>query len=134
MALLRGVGRVRAVRYEVGIRMYVKWRSEQLRDKSKSVVLRAQIVRSYRDPARPRKVRSEFIAYLASIKEADRNTPLMQEMFYREVDHKLARLSLNPDDEQRIREKLLETVPRPRSWREILAPYAKFAHRRAGIR
>ena len=109
--------------------MYVKWRKEQLKDKAKSVVLRAQIVRSYRDPTRPRKVHSEFIAYLATINKAHLSTPVAQERFWREVDRKLARLSLNPDDEQRIREKLLEDVPRPRSWREILAPYSGFSRR-----
>jgi hypothetical protein len=105
--------------------MYIKVRKEKLRDKARSTVLRFQIVRSYRDPARPRKVRSEFIAYLASINAALCSVPIAQEKFWREVGRKLARLSLAPDDEHRIREKLLEKVPRPRSWREILAPYAR---------
>ena len=99
--------------------MYIKVRKEQLRDKARSTVLRFQIVRSYRDKV-TNQVRSEFIAYLASIKEADHDTPLMQERFWREVDQKLSRLSLTPDGEQRIRELLLKKVPRPRSWAEIL--------------
>jgi hypothetical protein len=113
--------------------MYIKVRKEQLRDKARSTVLRFQIVRSYRDPV-TRNVRSEFIAYLASINAALCSVPVAQERFWREVDRKLARLSLGPDDEQHIREKLLETVPRPRGWAEILAPYAGLASRRAGIR
>jgi hypothetical protein len=113
--------------------MYIKLRKERLRDKARSTVLRFQIVRSYRDPVTG-KVRSEFIAYLASINEAHRSVPVAQERFWREVDRKLARLSLAPDDEQHIREMLLAKVPRPRGWSEILAPYAKFASRRAGVR
>ena len=113
--------------------MYIKVRKERLRDKARSTVLRFQIVRSYRDPVTS-KVRSEFIAYLTSINEAQCSVPVAQERFWREVDHKLARLSLNSDDEQRIRELLLEKVPRPRGWAEILAPYAKFARERALVR
>jgi hypothetical protein len=55
---------------------------------------------------------------------------VLQERFWSDVDRKLARLSLAPDDEQHVREKLLEKVPRPRGWAEILAPYAKFARKR----
>src|SRR5205085_12374902 len=113
--------------------MYIKWRMEQLRDRTRSTVIRAQIVRSYRAPV-TRRVRSQFISYLASIKECHCDLPIAQERFWREVDIKLARLSLSPDDEQRIREKLLEKVPRPRGWAEILAPYARFARERAGVR
>lgn len=113
--------------------MYIKIKKEQLRDKARSTVLRAQIVRSYRDPV-TRKVRSQFVAYLGSILECLCGFPIVQEKFWREVDGKLARLSLAPDDEQRIREKLLEKVPRPRGWAEVLAPYEGFARKRAGIR
>lgn len=67
-------------------------------------------------------MRSEFIAYLATINDAHRSVPAIQERCWREIDRKLARLSLAPDDEQRIREKLLEKVARPRDWAEILAP------------
>jgi hypothetical protein len=111
--------------------MYIKVRKERLRDKARSTVLRFQVVRSYRDPVTG-KVRSEFIAYLASINAALCSVPVAQERFWREVDRKLARLSLNPDDEQNIREKLLEKVSRPRGWAEILAPYTKFARNRSG--
>jgi hypothetical protein len=104
--------------------MYIKWRKEQLRDKARSTVLRFQIVRSYRDKV-TNQVRSEFVAYLASIHEAHCDTPLMQERFWREVDRKLARLSLATDDEQHIREKLLERVPRPRSMSDIVASLLK---------
>jgi hypothetical protein len=113
--------------------MYIKVRKERLRDKARSTVLRFQIVRTYRDPITGN-VRSEFIAYLASINAALCSVPVAQERFWREVEQKLSGLSLAPDDEQRIREKLLAKIPRPRYWSEILAPYAKFAHRRAGIR
>jgi hypothetical protein len=109
--------------------MYIKIRKEQLRDKARSTVLRFQIVRSYRDPARPRKVRSEFIAYLASINAALCSVPVAQERFWREIDRKFASLSLAPDDEQHIREMLLAKVPRPRGWAEILAPYARLSVR-----
>ena len=106
--------------------MYIKVRKERLRDKARSTVLRFQIVRSYRDPVTS-KVKSEFIAYLASINAALCSVPMAQETFWREVDRKLARLSLTPTDERRIREKLLVKVPRPRSWSQILAPYATFS-------
>ncbi len=79
-------------------------------------------------------MKSEFITYLASINSAHSSMPVAQEKFWREVDRKLSRLLLDDADEQRIRETLLEKVPRPRSWSEILAPYTKSAHRRAGIR
>jgi hypothetical protein len=104
--------------------MYIKVRKEKLRDKARSTVLRFQVVRSYRDPVTG-KVRSEFIAYLASINEALCSVPVAQEKFWRGVDRKLACLSLAPDDEQRLRGNLLEKVPRPISWREIIAPYMK---------
>jgi hypothetical protein len=107
--------------------MYIKWKKEVLRDKARSTVIRAQIVRSYRDPV-TRRVRSQFISYLASIKESLCDLPITQERFWREVDRKLARLSLAPDDEQRIREKLLEKVPRPHGWADILVPYAKLSY------
>ena len=113
--------------------MYIKWRKEQLRDKARSIVLRAQIVRSYRDPV-TRRVRSQFIGYLGSIKESLCDVPIAQERFWREVDQKLAHLSLAPDDEQRIREKMLEKVPRPRGWAEILAPYIIYSRRSIGVR
>jgi hypothetical protein len=103
--------------------MYVKWKRETLRDKARSTVLRAQIVRSYRDKLSGR-VCSEFIAYLATINEAHRSVPVAQEKFWREVDRKLSSLSLMPDDEQHLLEKLLKMVSRPRGWAEILAPYA----------
>lgn len=104
--------------------MYIKVRKEKLRDKARSTVLRFQIVRSYRDKVTGQ-VRSEFISYLTSIKEADRDIPLLQERFWREVDRKLSRLSLVQEDEQHIREMLFAKVQRPRGWAEILAPYAK---------
>ncbi len=111
--------------------MYIKWRKEQLRNKARSIVLRAQVARSYRDRVTG-EVRSEFIAYLASIRDSHRDLPLAQERFWRDVDRKLSCLSFAPDDEQHIREKLLEKVPRPRGWAEILAPYSRFA--RQGVR
>ena len=109
--------------------MYIKIRKEQLRDKARSTVLRFQIVRSYRDPARPRKVRSEFIAYLASINAALCSVPVAQERFWREVDRKLARLSLATDDERHIREMLVKKISRPKSLTEILAPYMKLSRK-----
>lgn len=108
--------------------MYIKIRKEQLRDKAKSTVLRFQIVRTYRDPV-TRQVRSQLIAYLASIKEAHCSVPVAQERFWREVDRKMSRLSLAPDVEMQLREKLMEKVSRPRSWSEILYPYSKFSER-----
>jgi hypothetical protein len=114
--------------------MYVKWRKEKLCDRARSTALRAQVVRSYRDPATPTKVRSEFIGYLATIKEEHCLVPIAQEKFWREIDEKLLGLRLVPEDEQHIREKLLAKVPRPRSWSEILAPYAKFAREKIRVR
>jgi hypothetical protein len=108
--------------------MYIKVRKEQLRDKARSTILRFQIVRSYRDPV-TRNVRSEFIAYLASINAALCSVPVAQERFWREVDRKLSSLSLAPDDEQHIREMLLAKVSRPRSWAEIIAPYSNSSRR-----
>ena len=113
--------------------MYIKIRKEQLRDKAKSTVLRFQIVRTYRDPV-TRQVRSQLIAYLATIKESLCSEPIAQEQFWRKINCKLSRLSLAPDVETRLCEKLTEKVPRPRSWAEILAPYAGFSRRGAGIR
>jgi hypothetical protein len=112
--------------------MYIKWKKERLRDKARSTVMRAQIVRSYRDPVTGR-VHSQFIAYLASINENHCDVPVVQERFWREVDAKLARLALAPEDEQQLREKLLKRVPRPRSWAEILTPYTKFKQNNFGI-
>jgi hypothetical protein len=113
--------------------MYIKVRKEQLRDKARSTVLRFQIAHSYRDPVTG-KVRSAFIGYLSSIDAALCSAPVVQEKFWREVDRKLACLSLAPDDEQHIREKLLAKVPRPRGWAEILAPYKRCARDRVVIR
>jgi hypothetical protein len=113
--------------------MYIKIRKEQLRDKARSTALRFQIVRTYRDKVTGQ-VRSELIAYLATIKESLCSVPVAQERFWRDVDRKMARLSLALDVEARLREKLSEKVPRPRSWAEILAPYTKFASGRIGIR
>lgn len=93
--------------------------------------MRAQVIHSYRDKVSGQ-VRSEFVGYLATIKESLCDMPVAQERFWREVNIKLSRLSLAPDDEQHLREKLLAKVPRPRGWAEILAPYAKFARRMAG--
>ena len=112
---------------------YIKWKREQLRDKAKSTVIRAQVVRSYRDKVSGQ-VRSEFIGYLASIREAHCDVPVAQEKFWREVDRKLSSLSLPHEDEQRLREKLLEKVARPRSWAEILAPFASTVCARTGVR
>jgi hypothetical protein len=111
--------------------MYVKWKKERLRDKAKSTVLRAQVVRSYRDPVTT-KVRSEFVGYLASIKKSCCDLPVAQERFWREVDAKLSHLALPPGDEQHVRYKLLEKVPRPKDWLAILAPYISFSKNRRG--
>jgi hypothetical protein len=108
--------------------MFVKWRKETLQDRARSVTLRAEIVKSFRDPVTT-KPRSQFIAYLGSIKESYCSVPVAQERFWREVEAKLSLLHLAPEDEQNIREKLLARVPRPKSWAEILAPYAGFSRR-----
>ena len=113
--------------------MYIKIRKEQLRDRAKSIVLRFQIVRTYRDPV-TRQVHSQFIAYLATIKESLCSVPAAQQQFWRKIDHKMSRLALAPDVEKQLREKLLEKVSRPRSWAEILAPYAGFSRRGVRIR
>ncbi|HST53318.1 MAG TPA: hypothetical protein VLJ61_15005 [Pyrinomonadaceae bacterium] len=71
---------------------------------------------------------------MATIKESLCSVPVAQEQFWRDVERKMSRLSLAPDVERRLREKLMEKVQRPRSWAEILAPYAGFSRRGAGIR
>jgi hypothetical protein len=106
--------------------MFIKWKKDKLRNKERSISWRAQVAHSYRDKVSQR-VRTKFICYLATIKEAHRDLPVAQERFWREVNSKLARLSLSPEEEQQIREKLLERVPRPPSWKAIIAPYVNFS-------
>jgi hypothetical protein len=98
--------------------MYLRFKKRL--QKGSGYTLNVEIIESYRD-AVTGEPRNRFVAYLGAISEQDCANKMLQEKFWRSVEVRLAALQLSAPDEQHIRDKLLERVPRPKSWQEILA-------------
>jgi hypothetical protein len=100
--------------------MYLKIRRDRLRDNEHTTSLRFEILQAYRDPVTQRP-RNKFIAYLGSFRESDLNKSTKRELFWMKVNDKLAQLNLSQSDENKLRSKLLEMVPRPESLMAIIS-------------
>jgi len=90
--------------------MYVRWKYYLHSDKSRS--LRPEIVESYRDvlTGMPR---NRTIRYLGSFRERDFSNPKALHLYWRLIDEKLSLLRLSPEDEQKLRSKLVQRIPMP---------------------
>lgn len=91
--------------------MYLRWK-KYTADKRGSV-LRAELIESYRDEVTG-KPRSRYLGYLGSLQESHVSSWLTRLCFWECAEIRLARLSLSPEDKERVREMLLERVPRPK--------------------
>lgn len=102
--------------------MFVRFGKYQL--KKGGSALRAELVESFRDERKGGNPRNRFIAYLGSIRELDCSDPVAQAKFWRSVEAALARLHLQTDDEEAVREKVQARIPR-KSWSDIVAFLSK---------
>jgi hypothetical protein len=103
--------------------MYLRWK-KYTTDK-RGPVLRAELLESYRDEVTG-KPRSRYLGYLGSIQESYVSNWLTQLCFWECAEIRLARLSLSPENKERVREMLLERVPQPkRGEASILARFSR---------
>ena len=91
--------------------MYLRWK-KYTTDRRGSV-LRAELLESYRDEV-TRKPRSRYVGYLGSLQESHVSNWLTQLCFWECAEIRLARLSLSPENNERVRRMLLERVPQPK--------------------
>jgi hypothetical protein len=89
--------------------MYIRWKYYSHSDRSRS--LRPEIVESYRDVL-TREPRNRTLRYLGSFRERDISNPKVLYLYWRLIDEKLSLLRLSPKDEQSVRDRLAERIPR----------------------
>jgi hypothetical protein len=104
--------------------MYLRWK--KYTTGKRGSVLRAELLASYRDEVTG-KPRSRYLGYLGSIQESYLSNWLTQLCFWECAEIRLSRLSLSPENKERVREMLLERVPRPK--RGEAAIRARFSRR-----
>jgi hypothetical protein len=88
--------------------MFVRFKKRLTRS---GEIFNLSLQRSYRDPSRLGAVRSETIRGLGSVPVTPH--PTEASLFWFELDAKLKDLSLEADDDAKIRTSIQERIPRP---------------------
>jgi hypothetical protein len=101
--------------------MYVKWK--EYRSYKRGVVLRAELVESFRDEVTSRP-RSRYLGYLGSIQKSYASDWLARLCFWECAETRMAMLPLSAEQKERAREKLHERIHCPKEWRAAFT--AKF--------
>lgn len=89
--------------------MYLRWK-RRLLSGGTDATLRAVLVRSVWLHGQ---ARQQLIGYVGSIRERYLDAPAHRLMFWLQVEHRLARLAVDPQTRQRIEQRLACRVPRP---------------------
>lgn len=94
--------------------MYVKWK--EYRSYQRGVVLRAELVESFRDEVTGRP-RSRYLGYLGSIQKSYVSDWFTRLCFWECAETRMARLPLSREQKELAREKLHERIPFPKAWK-----------------
>lgn len=98
--------------------MYVKWK--EYRTNRRGVVLRAELVESFRDEVTGRP-RSRYLGYLSTIQKSYASDWLARLCFWECAEVRMANLPLSAEQKERAREKLHERIPFPKAWKAAFA-------------